>query len=116
MGRSFTPYVSLIFEELLNEYYEKANSTNVDISESVMMNMMQSTNPMNDPRMIALTMINQVIETQSGAKLSQVKEMENEIQLQMKSIETQLAAAQAELKTVEETERKNIDSSAPKFA
>ena len=100
----------------LNEYYKQAQTSNVQLSESVMMNMMQSTDPMKDPRMFALTMLNQVEESRSGAILRQVKEMENEIQLQMKSLETQLAAAQAELKTVEDTERKNIENSAPKFA
>ena len=100
----------------LKEYYQQAKSADVQISESVMMNMLQSTDPMKDPRMYALTMLNQVEESRSGAILRQVKEMENEIQLQMKSLETQLAAAQAELKTVEDTERKNIENSAPKFA
>ena len=100
----------------LQKYYEQANSTRVEVPKDVMFNMFQSTNPMANPAIATLNIISQLEEARSGSQLRQVKEMENEIQLQMKSLETQLAAAQAELKSVEETERKNIENSAPKFA
>ncbi len=63
-----------------------------------------------------LQVMNQAMETVNQTKLQQIKDMENQIELQRKSLETQLAAAQEELKAVEKAEEKQIESSAPKFA
>lgn len=58
----------------------------------------------------------QMIQTQSDTQMRNIKEMENNIELQRKSLETQVKAASAELKSVEEQEDKQIQNSAPKFA
>jgi len=68
------------------------------------------------PQGMIFTAMQQQMETINQTKLQQVKDMENEIQLQMKSLETQLKAAQEELQQVEKTEENNIKNSAPKFA
>ena len=68
------------------------------------------------PQGMIFTAMQQQMETINQTKLQQVKDMENEIQLQMKSLETQLKAAQEELQQVEKAEENNIKNSAPKFA
>ena len=65
---------------------------------------------------MSLQLMNQSMETVNQTKMQQIKDMENQIELQRKSLETQLAAAQEELKAVEKAEEKQIESSAPKFA
>ena len=73
-------------------------------------------NMMNNPMTLTLNYIQQQQQLVSENNMRQVKEQENQIELQRKSLETQLAAAQKELEKVEEAEQKNIDRSAPKFA
>lgn len=73
-------------------------------------------NFMATPMGMFMNVMNQSIEMSSQNDLRQVKEMENQIELQRKSLETQLNAAQKELEKVEQQEEKNIERSAPKFA
>ncbi len=73
-------------------------------------------NFMATPMGMGLTMMNQSINTINESKIRQIRDMENQIELEKKSLETQAAAAAAELKTVEEQETKSIENSAPKFA
>ena len=65
---------------------------------------------------LVLGMMQQQQEAVNESQLQQVKDIENEIELQKKSIETQLKAAQAELQEVEKSEENNIKNSAPKYA
>ena len=65
---------------------------------------------------MSLQLMNQSMETINQTKMQQIKDMENQIELQRKSLETQLAAAQKELEAVEKQEEKEIERSAPKFA
>ena len=73
-------------------------------------------NFMTTPAGMFMAMTNQTMEAINQSKMQQIKDMENQIELEMKSLETQLKAAQAELKSVEEQESKNIENAAPKFA
>lgn len=68
------------------------------------------------PMGISMQLMNQSLETINEGKMRQIKEMENQIELERKSLETQLSAAQKELEKVEQAEDKNIERSAPKFA
>lgn len=73
-------------------------------------------NFMSTPMGISMQLMNQSIEAVNESKMRQIKEMENQIELERKSLETQLNAAQKELEKVEQAEDKNIERSAPKFA
>ena len=73
-------------------------------------------NFMSTPMGIGLNMMNQSLNAINESKMRQIKEMENQIELERKSLETQLAAAQKELESVEKAEEKAIDNAAPKFA
>lgn len=73
-------------------------------------------NFMSTPMGLGLNLMNQSIEALNSSKMRQIKEMENQIELERKSLETQLAAAQKELESVEKAEEKAIDRAAPKFA
>ena len=73
-------------------------------------------NIMNNPLTLTMNYIQQQDQLISENNMRQVKEQENQIELQRKALETQLAAAQKELEKVEDAEQKNIDRSAPKFA
>ncbi len=57
----------------------------------------------------------QALDAAGKAEAAQVKRLETDIQSQKLQIETQLKAAEAELKSVEEAEQKGIESSAPKY-
>ena len=61
-------------------------------------------------------MVNQMIETQSEYQIKTVKEMENQIQMEMKTLDTQLKAASEELQRVEKAEENQIKNSAPNYA
>lgn len=63
-----------------------------------------------------MMMMQSSIEMSNQNQLRQVKDMENQIELQMKSLETQLKAAQAEMENVEKAEDNEIKKSAPQFA
>ncbi len=63
-----------------------------------------------------MNMMSQSLDMANQNQLQRVKDMENQIELQMKSLETQLKAAQAEMESVEKAEDNEIKSSAPKFA
>ena len=71
---------------------------------------------MTTPAGMFMAMTSQTMDAINQSKMQQIKDMENQIELEMKSLETQLKAAQAELKSVEEQESKNIENAAPKFA
>lgn len=73
-------------------------------------------NFMNNPGIIGIDLMNKSLEIVNQGKLQQIKDMENQIELERKSLETQLAAAQKELESVEKAEEKAIDRAAPKFA
>lgn len=63
-----------------------------------------------------LNLMNQSVEMANQNQLKQVKDMENQIELQMKSLETQVKAAAAEMEQVEKAEDNEIKKSAPQFA
>ena len=77
---------------------------------------MMNQSMMNHPLLMTLNLMNQSMEIVNQGKLQQIKDMENQIELERKSLETQLAAAQKELESVEKAEEKAIDRAAPKFA
>ena len=56
------------------------------------------------------------LEAAGKAEAAKIKKLETNIQMEKQQIETQLKAAEAELKSVEEAETKGIEASAPKFA
>lgn len=58
----------------------------------------------------------QMIDMQSQNELRRVKDMENQIELERKNLETQVKAMTAERESVEKAEDNEIKNSAPKFA
>lgn len=60
--------------------------------------------------------LKQALEAAGKAEAAKIKKLETEIQLEKQQIDTQLKAAETELKSVEEAETKGIESSAPKYA
>ena len=77
---------------------------------------MSGANFMSTPMGMNLTTMSQYIDNVNNSKMQQIKNMENNIELQVKSLQTQLKAAQTELAEVEKGEQKEIENSAPKFA
>lgn len=73
-------------------------------------------NFMSSPAGVSLMLTNQCLEMVNSNKLQEIKNAENEIELQRKSLETQVQAARAELEAVEKQEGQEIKNSAPKFA
>lgn len=57
-----------------------------------------------------------MIDYQSSGDLQSVKDMENQIELERKNLETQVQALTAERQSVEKAEESEIKNSAPKFA
>ncbi len=57
----------------------------------------------------------QALDAAGKAEAAKVKRLETDIQNQKLQIDTQLKAAEAELKSVEEAEQKGIEASAPKY-
>lgn len=57
-----------------------------------------------------------MIDFQSSGELQRVKDMENQIELERKNLETQVQALSAERQSVEKAEENEIKNSAPKFA
>lgn len=62
------------------------------------------------------SMVGQMMDMQSENQLRNVKDMENQIELERKSLETQVKALTAERESVEKAEDNEIKNSAPKFA
>lgn len=60
--------------------------------------------------------LKQALEVAGKAEMAKVKKLETEIQTEKMTIETQIKAADAELKSVEDAENKGIEKSAPKYA
>ena len=58
----------------------------------------------------------QALDAAGKAEAANIKRIESDIQAQKQMIETQLKAADAELKAVEDQEMKNIEKTAPKYA
>lgn len=93
------------------------NNTNVQNALASMGSLLNGgANFMATPMGMGLNLMNQSLNAINESKMRQIKEMENQIELQRKSLETQLAAAQKELESVEKAEEKAIDNAAPKFA
>lgn len=65
---------------------------------------------------MAINLFSQNLDAINNSKLQQIKNMESNIELQRKSLETQLNATTKELEAVEKQEDKEIERSAPKFA
>lgn len=61
-------------------------------------------------------MMNSYMDWQASSQMRQIKDRENLIELERKTLETQAKAVENELKQVEESETKAIERSAPKFA
>ena len=70
----------------------------------------------NSPMGTLFNVANQMIDMESTNEMRRIKDMENQIELERKTLETQVAAMQGELKSVEDAENKEIERSAPKFA
>lgn len=62
------------------------------------------------------SMQGQMMDMQSENQLRNVKDMENQIELERKNLETQVKALSAERESVEKAEDNEIKNSAPKFA
>lgn len=77
---------------------------------------MAGANFMATPMGAYITAMSQQIDAVSNSQMQQVKNMESNIELQRKSLETQLNATVKELDAVEKQEEKEIERSAPKFA
>ena len=93
------------------------NNTNVQSALASMGSLLNGgANFMATPMGMGLNLMNQSLNAINESKMRQIKEMENQIELERKSLETQLAAAQKELESVEKAEEKAIDNAAPKFA
>ena len=60
--------------------------------------------------------LKQALEAAGKAEAAKIKKLETEIQQEKLQIDTQLKAAETELKNVEEAESKGIEASAPKYA
>ncbi len=105
---------------LNNKMMQMAQGGQVDMNQlgNLLNGVMASggNNFMNSPVFTYMNAMNQMIEIQNQDRLRQVKDMENQIELQMKSLETQLKAAQAEMDQVEKAEGNEIKNSAPQFA
>ena len=71
---------------------------------------------MSSPAGLALQVMNQTLDMTSQNQLRQIKEMENQIELERKNLETQVKAMTAEKQEVEKAEDNQIKESAPKFA
>ncbi len=59
---------------------------------------------------------NQALDLSASYEMGKIKNIENQIELERKTLETQAKAVETELKQVEEAENKAIERSAPKFA
>ena len=123
IGNIFQSGLTMQQNALQQAAYQKLQSEGMDNSEyqQYMSQLYQggvtgAFNLMNTPLGIQINMMSQILDNQAQSEQRQVKDMENQIELQKKSIETQLAAAQAELKKVEDAESKQIEASAPKYA
>lgn len=62
------------------------------------------------------SLVGQMMDMSSQNQLRNVKDMENQIELERKSLETQVKALTAERESVEKAEDNEIKNSAPKFA
>ena len=61
-------------------------------------------------------MTNSYFDALSQSKMQNIKNIEDQIEQEMKTLETQQKAVSTELKSVEEAESKAIENAAPKFA
>ncbi len=97
-------------------YQNVSSGGQINVDASQLGSLLAGANYMNHPIFGFINMMQQNDQMIADNNFRKIQEQENQIELQAKSIETQLAAAQAELKAVEDQERKNIEASAPKFA
>lgn len=65
---------------------------------------------------LMFSLVGQMVDAQSQNQLRNVKDMENQIELERKNLETQVKALTAERESVEKAEDNEIKNSAPKFA
>lgn len=61
-------------------------------------------------------MTNSYFDALSQSKMQNIKNIEDQIEQEMKTLETQQKAVSTELKSVEDAESKAIENAAPKFA
>ena len=61
-------------------------------------------------------MTNSYFDFMSQARMQNIKNIEDQIEQEMKTLETQQKAVSTELKSVEDAESKAIENAAPKFA
>lgn len=64
----------------------------------------------------SIFMFNQGLDLQTSTKLGQINQVETQIELEAKTIETQIKALTAERDAIEKEEDNQIKNSAPKFA
>lgn len=124
IGNAFQMGMTMQQQAMSRDLMKKIQESGGDYSNPAVQSAMASiggmlgngANFMSTPMGMGLQLMNQSIETMNESKMRQIKEMENQIELERKSLETQLNAAQKELEKVEQAEEKNIERSAPKFA
>ena len=124
IGNMFQMGFNMRQQQINAQIFEAMQNNDGQIDQATMQNALASmgsllnggANFMTTPAGMFMAMTNQTMEAINQSKMQQIKDMENQIELEMKSLETQLKAAQAELKSVEEQESKNIENAAPKFA
>lgn len=124
IGNAFQMGMTMQQQAMSRDLMQKIQESGGDYSNPAVQSAMASiggilgngANFMSTPMGMGLQLMNQSIESMNESKMRQIKEMENQIELERKSLETQLNAAQKELEKVEQAEEKNIERSAPKFA
>ena len=124
IGNAFQMGYTMQQQAISQSLIKAMQESNGDIKDAAVQNALASmgsllnggANFMSTPMGLGLNMMNQSINVINESKMRQIKEMENQIELERKSLETQLAAAQKELESVEKAEEKAIDNAAPKFA
>ncbi len=124
IGNAFQMGYTMQQQAMSQSLIKAMQESNGDINNAAVQNALASmgsllnggANFMSTPMGLGLNMMNQSINIINESKMRQIKEMENQIELERKSLETQLAAAQKELESVEKAEEKAIDNAAPKFA
>lgn len=94
------------------------NQGNVDYSQytPLLQQALSGANFMASPMGQALSIMNQTLDITSQNQLRHIKDMENQIELERKNLETQVKAMSAEMDAVEKAEDNEIKKSAPQFA
>lgn len=108
-----------LFEASRSSQMYNANMMNMNAASKGQYGMaVDPTNPnsiMQNQYFVFNAFFKQALDAAGKAEAGKVKRLETDIQNQKMQMDTQLKAAEAELKAVEEAEQKGIESSAPKY-